>query len=498
MENIKCCKLIEILKTFSPGEFNDFEKISSSAYFGKGRHYLPFIKSLKKHYPEFKGDNFCRINARKYIFKITYPDRKYNDQYMKNIFTDLIHLAEETLFQKIAREYNYQNLASLAIEESKRNLFHLANHNINILEKKLEENGIDETYFYCKGMSEIAGTVLYNKEHGRNHETGKPFTTGINFIYFSLITLALSIYNSSVRRLMLNIEDGKELNERFLDLINLEKLEKIISDTNDSCKELILIFVYYLIHKTKKAGYTSYEKMRNLLFKNYPKFSPRMLFYVTSILLFTLYEDKDKIKEEKFRSEYHKLALFSLNNNCYKIMKTGSFQFYKFRSYYLNALALGEIDWVKKFAESYVNELLPEVRDETICLINSNIKFENKFYDDAYKELKKLKSSNLLTNFDKRLLKLKIYFQKRLYLKAEDSLEAFKKFIMKNDVAKNMFRSNFTIFNKYYKKLLDIAEGKENNTEVILTELRKTTAFPERPWLIENIEKQCSESLLCS
>ncbi len=236
MEYSKCCKLIEILKTLSPREFSDFEKISSSGYFSKGRHYLPYIKSLKKYYPEFEGDNFCRNTARKYIFKITYPNRRYNDQYMKNIFTDLIHLAEETLFQKIAKEYNYQNFASLAIEESKRNLFHLANHNINILEKKLYENGIDETYFYCKGINEIAGTVMYNKKHGRNHETGKPFTTGINFIYFSLITLALSIYNSSVRRSMLNIEDGKEFNEYFAGLIDMEKLEKMISDTNDSNK----------------------------------------------------------------------------------------------------------------------------------------------------------------------------------------------------------------------------------------------------------------------
>ncbi len=488
MEDIKCCKLIEILKTFSPREFSDFEKISSSGYFSKGRHYLPYIKSLKKHYPEFKGDNFCRINARKYIFKITHPDRRYNDQYVKNIFTDLIHLAEETLFQKIVRENNYQNLASLAIEESKRNLFHLANHNINILEKKLDENGIDETYFYCKGISEIAYTVLYNKKHGRNHETGKPFTTGINFIYYSLITLALSIYNSSVRQTTLNTGEDKEFNEHFADLIDLEKLEKIISDTNDVNKEIILIFIYYLIHKSKKAGFTNYEKMRDLLFRNYPKCSSRMLFYVTSILLFTLYEDKDKIKEEIFRDEYHKLAVFSLKYNCYKIMRTGTFQFNKFRSYYLNALALGETEWVRYFADNYSNELPPEVRDETLCLIDSNIKFENKLYDEAYQIIKKIKCSNTFSKFDTRLLKLKFYFQKQSYLQAEASLEAFNKFISKNKVAKNIFRSNFTLFKKYYKKLLDVTKGKEKDSEIILSELNKTPAFAERSWLIENFE----------
>jgi hypothetical protein len=496
MEDLKYCKLIETLRTFSPREFYDFEKIAASGFFNNNRNYTPYIKSLKKYYPQFKGDNFCRINARKFIFMITYPDKRYNDQYMKNIFTDLIHLAEETLFQKIIREHNHQNLASLAIEESKRNLYHLANHNINILNKKLEENGIDETYFYCKGMSEIAHTVLFNKKHGRNHETGKPFTTGVNFIYFSLITLALSIYNSSVRRTMLNIEEEKEFNEYYAGLIDLEKLEKIILETKDANKELILIFLYYLIHKTKKAGFASYEKMRDHLLRNYPKFSSRMLFYVTSILLFTLYEDKDKIKEEKFRSEYHKLALFSITNNCYKIMKTGTFQFNKFRSYYLNALALGEIEWLRKFADNYINELPPEVQEETLCLINSNIKFEDKLFNEAYEEIKKIKCTNLFSKFDSRLLKLKIYFQKQLYLQAEDSLEAFKKFISKNKVAKNIFRGNFTLFIKFYKKLLDITEGKESDSGIVLIDLRKTPAFPERSWLIESFENIITQKTL--
>jgi hypothetical protein len=492
MKTLKSCKLIETLRTFSKEEFNNFEKIASSNYFSKGRNYKPYIKVLKKHHPEFEGEKFYKDNASKYVFSVTHPESPYNEQFMRNIFTDLIHLAEETLFQKVAKEYNYHNLASLAIEESKRNLFNLANHNIDNLDSRLDENGIDETYYYCKGISEIASSVLYNRKHGRNHETGKPFSTGTNFIYFSLITLALSIYNSSVNQTMLNIREVKQFNDYYAELIDLGKLEKIILETKDPNNELILIFIYYLIHKTKKTGFASYEKMRDLLFKNYKKFNSRMLFYITSILLFILFEDKDKIKDEKFRNEYHKLALFSLKNKCYKIMSTGTFQFIKFRSYYINALALGEIEWVKYFANKYINELPPEVRDETLSLINSNIRFENKLYNEAYEGIKIIKCSNLFSKFDTRLLKLKYYFQQQLYMQAEDSLEAFKKFISNNIVAKNIYRSNFTLFNKFYQKLLNLADGKENDPGIVLNEIRKTSAFPERCWLIENIEKQYS------
>jgi hypothetical protein len=193
------------------------------------------------------------------------------------------------------------------------------------------------------------------------------------------------------------------------------------------------------------------------------------------------------MKEKEFRKEFHKIALFSLNNNCYKIMKTGVFQFNKFRSYYLNALALGEIDWVRNFANKYIPELLPDLRNETLHIINSNIKFENKLYDESLKELK-IKFSNTFSKIDQRMLKLKIFYSKGAVVHAEESLETFKKFINQNNMTKLVFRSNLTLFIRYYKKLLNSAEGKESEPEIILNELKKTPTFAERSWLIDNFE----------
>jgi hypothetical protein len=487
VENSKSCKLVGILSTFSREEFAAFEKIASSPYFSRGRKYKPYVSALKKYYPEFKGDIRYKGKARKVIFEKVHPGGSYNDQYMKNIFTDLIHLAEETLFQKVARKHNHQNLASLAMEEAKRGLFPLANHNISLLDAKLLVNGVDEVYFYCKGMNEIAFSILYNKSHGKNHETGKPFSTGLYFIYFSLITLALSIYNTSARRAMLGIEAEKQFNENYAELIDLDKLEKLLLNSNDENREVILIFLYYLIHKSDKAVFINFEKMRTLLFRNYPRFNPRMLFYAVSLLLEVLFDCKDKIKDRIFRKEYHRIAEFSLNNGCYKIMKSSIFQFNRFRAYYKNAFALGQIEWVRKFTEKYVPELPPALRDESAGIVKANILFENKLYDESLDAVK-VKCTNIFSKIDQRLLKLKILYHKEAYLHAEESLETFKKFITINKAAKNVFRSNFTLFIKYYKKLLNSAEGR-NEPELILKELKTVPAFPEKRWLTENFEK---------
>jgi hypothetical protein len=487
VENNKSCRLVGILSSFSKDEFNGFEKIASSPFFSKGRNYKPYITVLKKHYPDFKGDFRFKSKARKAVFEKVHPGKTYNDQFMKNIFTDLIHFAEETLFQKVARKHNHQNLSSLAMEEAKRGLFPLANHNIHLLDLKLLENGVDEVYFYCKGMNEIAYSILYNKSHGKNHETGKPFSTGIYFIYFSLITLALSIYNTSARRAMLSIDEENQFNENYAGLIDLEKLEKLLQVSGDENREVILIFLYYLIHKTDKVSFSNYEKMRTLLLRNYSKFNPRMLFYAVSLLLEVLFDCKDKIKDTKFRKEYHRIAEFSLKNGCYKIMKASAFQFNRFRAYYKNAFALGEIEWVKNFAEEYARELPPPLREEAAGIVKANILFENKMYDESLVALK-VKCTNIFSKIDQRILKLKILFHNEAFLHAEESLETFKKFITVNKVAKNVFRSNFDLFRKYYRKLIYCAEGRGDSGQV-LKELKLLPAFPEKRWLEENFEK---------
>ena len=489
METNRCCKLIKMLRTFSEEEFNDFERIASSPYFSRRRNFIPYIKVLKKYFPKFEGEMFKTENTRKYVHSIVHPGNGYNDQYMKNIFSDLLQMAEETLNQKISKKYNHHNQIFLAIEETKRELFHLANHNINVVQQKLNETGFDEIYFFYKGMSEIASSILENKIHGENHETGKTVSSGESFIYFSVILIALSVYNSSARKAMLNLAEDQNFAHDFGRLIDLQGLEKLLLNSNNPDKEIILIFLYYLLHYYKQPGCNNYKKMRDMAFKNHVRFNPRMLFLICSMMSSMLYDLRKDLEPQKFGIEFHKIAEFSLKNKCYKVSETGGFPYIKFRSYYMNAIAIGECEWAEKFVTDYAGALSPDVRDEVLCLVNANIMFEKRQYDDSFMELGKVKFTQLLSKFDMRVLKMKIFFEQGLCLYAENSVDAFNKFISNNKKLAKVFLDNFTIFSKYYKALIDIAHDKVEEPMMILDEITNSSVFPERRWLLGKIEK---------
>ena len=165
-------------------------------------------------------------------------------------------------------------------------------------------------------MNEIAGSILENKIHGQNHETGKPVSSGESFIYFSVILIALSAYNSSARKAMLNLDEDQGFSHNFGRLIDLEGLEKLLLNSNNPDSEIILIFLYYLLHYYKQPGYSNYIKMRDMAFKNHSRFNSRMLFLICSMLSSMLYDIRKNIEPEKFGMEYHNIAEFSLKNKC--------------------------------------------------------------------------------------------------------------------------------------------------------------------------------------
>src|SRR5512143_95729 len=86
-------KLISILRTFSPGEMKEFEKLVSSPFFNKGRNYLPFLAVLKKFYPRFDDDKLTP----EFVFSKLYRDKKFNKQIIWNMTSAMQNMAEDFL-----------------------------------------------------------------------------------------------------------------------------------------------------------------------------------------------------------------------------------------------------------------------------------------------------------------------------------------------------------------------------------------------------------------
>lgn len=119
--------LLEILRSFSEEDLDRFEDFVNSPFYNKKSNVVKLYSEIRKHVPGFESKNL----EKEVIWKILFPDKKYNYGVMKNLIHDLTKLAEEYL----GYTYREKNM------DSDRNLIEsLYQRNMSkILSKKMKK-----------------------------------------------------------------------------------------------------------------------------------------------------------------------------------------------------------------------------------------------------------------------------------------------------------------------------------------------------------------------
>src|SRR5690349_2443001 len=84
-------RLIQLIKTFSKEEMKELEKFASSPFHNNRSEVAEFCTELRKFHPKFSQNNFSLEK----IFNVMYPGKKYRDDVIRRLSSNLFKLAEE-------------------------------------------------------------------------------------------------------------------------------------------------------------------------------------------------------------------------------------------------------------------------------------------------------------------------------------------------------------------------------------------------------------------
>lgn len=158
---MKDTKLANLLKTLTPEEFISFGKFIASPFFNSVKSYTKLIKELVKFYPEFESDKLTYEN----LYKKLYPGKKFNKQVMWNQFSAMEKMARDFLEQIALRKNKFNRMELLISEFGSRKLLKDYSYILDKMEKLLESNAIDHTYFENKEHLENFKQVYYFLQH---------------------------------------------------------------------------------------------------------------------------------------------------------------------------------------------------------------------------------------------------------------------------------------------------------------------------------------------
>ncbi|MBK7253007.1 MAG: hypothetical protein IPI04_03590 [Ignavibacteria bacterium] len=111
---MKSLLLIQILRSFTKNEIVLFDEFLRSPFYNKKPNAVKFFETLKKHAPDYNGDEVGKEN----IWKQLYPGKKYNWGVLKNLIFDLTKLSEKfievMLYEDNVTEKNFLYLDALS------------------------------------------------------------------------------------------------------------------------------------------------------------------------------------------------------------------------------------------------------------------------------------------------------------------------------------------------------------------------------------------------
>ncbi len=475
-------KLIELIKTFSRSEFNEFGKFIKSPFYNESEKLIQLYEFFKKYFPGFNDINFTKENA----FKKIYGEGIYQDKKMRDRFTDMLKLAEKYLAILGMRKALCDEKLFVLHQYRGRELpkhFYKKYREVKLTQDKTKIKDIPSLYDNYAIESIKEGMVESFNSVGKRKHSNENLEYQIE-CFIKFFTARMLVYYNIMSNWSL------QFNYKF-DYKLYEPIMKYIQEKNYDDPPIIK--ASYLMLKMKENKYDKhyYFELKKIFIKSADSFSA---FDKTMISAALYNEAQRRYMEgnEKFSGERFEMIKLQLKYETFFMINDAIS-----REQYLNAVlipvSLGKIQWAKKFAEDYKDRLPPHAREETLAYARAYIEYSQKSYGKALEELLKIKGGDYIYYLKIKMLQSRIYFEQKDYEKLLSLIDSFKHYVTANPAMPEETVKRYINYNNVLHRLTMLSiKYDEYKLAKLIKDINRLTyneVTTNKTWLIEMAEK---------
>lgn len=477
-------KVIEILKTFSPGEMKRFGEFLLSPFHNKNKKAVALFELLKKYHPDFGDNNLTKENLFAKIFRS--ETKVFNDALVRNLLSDLMMLAEKYLaFSRFEKDtFNFSE--KILSELNDRRLPDIFNKKIKQLSEtygKSEFQG--EVYFYEKFILEELKSA--NRQLSDNLKLYKDNTLikASEYLSFYYLIKIFKLVNFFEYQKLYNVDSDSNfalsLIRDFDPEITLNKLKNKAA----SEKEVKILMVYYKMYRSiiYSDNNDMYFDFKDTLLKYGNLFSGLERLGLFICLTNSCVKKIDSGKES-FSKECFNVYMLMLEQDLYSYY-TGYFPMSAFSAILHTGLSSGEVRKVEIFISSYTPKLNPEHKKDAVNYSTAQICFHKKEYDKALEYIIKTDTDFSQFKYLLKILSLKIYYETEDYESVYYASDSFRHFLNNNKLVGENYRSEFGNFIKALDLLVKYRTEKDDTIRFKLEHFLESGSMAGKKWLME-------------
>ncbi|HRE41891.1 MAG TPA: hypothetical protein PLG90_11215 [Ignavibacteria bacterium] len=483
---------IQILRSFSKNDLKDFEDFINSTYHNSNKKITILFGVIKN---SFKAQN-DNLLERESLFKKLYAGKEFNNQILKNLFSEFHKLIRQYLAIKhIDRNLPQQNLFFIN-ELLERNALQIAERYINEELAKLDDKEIrSETHFEDK-LNLLNAIDLIQVNYDSFAKKPEIFISRGNYL---ILIFFIKLFEDLNDNLLIaeNFKSEADVNPlmNFLKFIDLNGYIEFIQNRYPEISDLISIYYTMYLSRVDKEDESHFYKMKELIYKNVERLNDHTKYNFWIFLQNAVYSNYG-LKNIKFNKELFEINKFFLKFNLYDSIFKGYIPGMAYINIVTNANIAEEYEWAEGFITEYAEKIEPATRENFVNIAKVMIYFSLKKYDEALEANSKIKTESITEKINIRFYNLMIYFELGHFDSAVNELETLRKYInsLKEKGKLPSYTEDITLRGiKHFSRLINAAAGNKKLDYAYFVEAEKDKSFRFKKWVWNKMDRMVNQ-----
>lgn len=410
------------------------------------------------------------------VFKKLFPDKAFNNQLIRLLFSYLLKKIEHYLTLKEMEHQGFETKHFLLSAYRKKGLQRHFTKTLKQKRNQLQKQQLRHPEYYFSFYELEQEAYLWESSIGRSRAHNLQVQE--NYLHYGFLSMKLRQACFSLAH--------QTVYKTTYQLGLIDEILKEISVQPELLKiPAISVYVYCyqaLSHPNHDATFKEFKKHLFQYIKQFPKGEMRDLF------LLAINYGIRKINENntQFLTETFELYKKALENKL--LLDHGHISRFTYDNVVRLALRIWELDWADWFVNSYKRRLEIAYREATFSLSAAQLEYSRNDYKKALLYLQKVDYKDTISHMVAKTLQLKIYFELKEYNLLDSHLKSMRNFIRRNKHL-GYHQKNYLNIIQISKSLMRVNPYSRAEKMALQKEIETMEPLAEKKWWLEQLDK---------
>jgi len=487
-------KTIEILKTFSKAEIDEFSRFLASPYFNENSKVTKLYEVISRFHPDYDS----RFLTEDSVYKKVNPDLGFNKLTLKKMFSGLNNVLEKYIVQKNFEHKPFDYYDNMFDAMLKRNLQKHSSKCIENCEEILgSESALNSNYFLYgfKHSTNLANYLISAIPRNSSLEVERVVSAlserGYNITGFFIKEITRCFDNILTLDKNFTVNKEKYFVWKLFSTVDFPKLFEFMRVNAKTELESAVCDVYcaWYLAFSEFEKESHYARYKSLIFRSAKYFShDEMRFHILRLMRYCLMKIAESKRTGIFEKELFEIYVMFTEKGLYKTSISNHLSVEAFRPIVQLGLKLKKYKWTLEFINKFKNKLPTDRRKNMFHYASAMYFFHTGRHGESMIHSQKVEFDHFLFKLDLRDLMLMTYFEMRAFESALSHIDTYKHFLSNDKALSPAEKKRHRNFIDIVQKLVEYIHEPDEFILMKIENIRKGE-FSNKEWISEKVDE---------